>query len=170
MKKVIIFLFIVTIVLAIKNSSNADKILIPTDAIRFRIIANSNIIEDQETKMQIKTDLEPIIKNILEESNNLDETRLLINKNTNKMEDIIKKRTTSYKINYGNNYFPEKTYKNVVYKEGNYESLVITLGDGLGENWWCVLFPPLCLLEAQEEQTENINYSFYIKDILDKYL
>ncbi len=170
MKKVIIFLFIVTIVLTIKNSSNADKILIPTDAIRFRIIANSNTIEDQETKMQIKTDLEPIIKNILEESNNLDETRLLINKNTNKMEDIIKKRTTSYKINYGNNYFPEKTYKNVVYKEGNYESLVITLGDGLGENWWCVLFPPLCLLEAQEEQTENINYSFYIKDILDKYL
>ena len=170
MKKVIIFLFIVTIVLTIKNSSNADKILIPTDAIRFRIIANSNTIEDQETKMQIKTDLEPIIKNILEESNNLDETRLLINKNTNKMEDIIKKRTTSYKINYGNNYFPEKTYKNVVYKEGNYESLVITLGDGLGEYWWCVLFPPLCLLEAQEEQTENINYSFYIKDILDKYL
>ena len=61
MKKVIIFLFIVTIVLAIKNSSNADKILIPTDAIRFRIIANSNTIEDQETKMQIKTDLKPII-------------------------------------------------------------------------------------------------------------
>ena len=170
MKKVIIFLFIVTIVLAIKNSSNADKILIPTDAIRFRIIANSNTIEDQETKMQIKTDLEPIIENILDESNNIEDTRLLINKNTNNIEEIIKKRTTNYQLNYGNNYFPEKTYKNVVYKEGNYESLVITLGAGLGENWWCVLFPPLCLLEAQEEETESINYSFYIKDILDKYL
>ena len=170
MKKVIIFLFIVTIVLAIKNSNNADKILIPTDAIRFRIIANSNTIEDQETKMQIKTDLKPIIENILDESNNIEDTRLLINKNTNNIEEIIKKRTTNYQLNYGNNYFPEKTYKNVVYKEGNYESLVITLGDGLGENWWCVLFPPLCLLEAQEEETESINYSFYIKDILDKYL
>ena len=170
MKKVIIFLFIVTIVLAIKNSSNTDKILIPTDAIRFRIIANSNTIEDQETKMQIKTDLKPIIENILDESNNIEDTRLLINKNTNNIEEIIKKRTTNYQLNYGNNYFPEKTYKNVVYKEGNYESLVITLGDGLGENWWCVLFPPLCLLEAQEEETESINYSFYIKDILDKYL
>ena len=170
MKKVIIFLFIVTIVLAIKNSNNADKILIPTDAIRFRIIANSNTIEDQETKMQIKTDLKPIIENILDESNNIEDTRLLINKNTNNIEEIIKKRTTNYQLNYGNNYFPEKTYKNVVYKEGNYESLVITLGDGLGENWWCVLFPTLCLLEAQEEETESINYSFYIKDILDKYL
>ena len=91
MKKVIIFLFIVTIVLAIKNSSNADKILIPTDAIRFRIIANSNTIEDQETKMQIKTDLKPIIENILDESNNIEDTRLLINKNTNNIEEIIKK-------------------------------------------------------------------------------
>ena len=92
MKKVIIFLFIVTIVLAIKNSSNADKILIPTDAIRFRIIANSNTIEDQETKMQIKTDLKPIIENILDESNNIEDTRLLINKKKNNIKEIIKKK------------------------------------------------------------------------------
>ena len=110
------------------------------------------------------------LQKLIDESNNIEDTRLLINKNTNNIEEIIKKRTTNYQLNYGNNYFPEKTYKNVVYKEGNYESLVITLGDGLGENWWCVLFPPLCLLEAQEEETESINYSFYIKDILDKYL
>ena len=74
-----------------------------------------------------------------------------------------------YKINYGMNYFPEKEYKGVTYEEGEYESLVITLGNGLGENFWCVLFPPLCLLEADEEETEEVEYTSFVKEIIDKY-
>ena len=54
------------------------------------------------------------------------------------------------------------------YKEGEYNSLVITLGNGLGDNWWCVLFPPLCLLEG-EESTE-VEYHSYVVDTLNKYL
>ena len=75
----------------------------------------------------------------------------------------------NYDINYGENYFPEKEYKGVSYEEGNYESLVITLGDGLGDNFWCVLFPPLCLLEAEENDTNKIEYTSFIKEIIDKY-
>ena len=63
-----------------------------------------------------------------------------------------------YKINYGYNYFPKKKYKSVTYKEGMYESLVITLGTGEGDNWWCVLFPPLCLVEA-DESTVAVSYT-----------
>ena len=85
------------------------------------------------------------------------------------MEKQINNITNNYSINYGNNYFPKKVYQEVEYPEGNYESLVITLGDGLGDNWWCVLFPPLCLLEAQEENIKDINYTFYIKELIDKY-
>ena len=50
-----------------------------------------------------------------------------------------------------------------------YESLVITLGKGEGDNWWCVLFPPLCLLE-ENENTQDVEYHFLVKDIIDKYL
>ena len=52
----------------------------------------------------------------------------------------------------------------VEYKEGNYESLVITLGDGLGENYWCVLYPPLCLVE--QNNTSDIEYKSIISEIL----
>lgn len=66
------------------------------------------------------------------------------------------------------NYFPEKEYKGVKYDEGYYESLVITLGEGKGKNWWCVLFPPLCLVEAEE--SDKVEYKFFIKELIDKYL
>ena len=59
--------------------------------------------------------------------------------------------------------------KSVTYKEGMYESLVITLGTGEGDNWWCVLFPPLCLVEADESTVGDAEYTFFIKEIIDKY-
>ena len=71
-----------------------------------------------------------------------------------------------YHINYGVNYFPEKTYKGITYKAGNYKSYVVTLGEGKGENYWCVLFPPLCLID---ENVNDYDYHFLIKDILSKY-
>ena len=66
------------------------------------------------------------------------------------------------------NYFPEKEYKGIVYEEGEYESLVITLGNGLGENFWCVLFPPLCLLDSEEE-VEDVEYTSFVKELVEKY-
>ena len=75
----------------------------------------------------------------------------------------------SFKINYGMNYFPEKIYKGVKYEEGEYESLVIELGDGLGDNFWCVLFPPLCLLEGEEQTKTDVEYTSFIKEIINKY-
>ena len=66
-------------------------------------------------------------------------------------------------------YFPKKEYKGVEYNEGNYESLVITLGEGKGDNWWCVLFPPLCLIDA-EEQTSDVEYKFLVKEIIKHFM
>ena len=74
-----------------------------------------------------------------------------------------------FQVHYGLNYFPEKKYKGVTYKEGYYESLVVTLGEGKGENWWCVLFPPLCLLEAEETNTNAVEYKFFVQDLITKY-
>ena len=97
----------------------------------------------------------------------------IINKEIDKFETVIdntlkeNKSDISYKINLGYNYFPEKKYKGVTYKEGNYQSLVVTLGEGKGKNWWCVLYPPLCNLEM--DQKDEVEYKMYIKEILKKF-
>ena len=167
MKKLIVILFLITLVVCV--SKNESEVLIPSDAIRFRIIASSNNIEDQQIKYKIKNEIEPVLASILSNSQTHDDTKELINENMYKLETIIDKYNIPYNINYGNNYFPEKTYKGIHYAEGNYESLVITLGEGIGDNWWCVLFPPLCLLEASEANYDEITYTTYIKEIIDKF-
>ena len=167
MKKIIISLFIMTILVLVNK--NDTKVLIPDDAIRFRIIANSNSIEDQKEKIEIRNELEPIISDILNNSDSKEETKNEIDLNMNKINNVINKYNSNYDINYGLNYFPEKNYKGVTYKGGNYESLVVTLGDGLGDNWWCVLFPPLCLLEANETDYDDITYTSYLQELLNKY-
>ena len=168
MKKIIVCLFIVTVLVLVNKEET--KVLIPEDAIRFRIIANSNSIEDQKEKIEIRNELEPIIGDILTNSTTKEETKTEINNNLYKINHVIDKFNTTYDVNYGLNFFPEKNYKGVTYKEGNYESLVITLGDGLGDNWWCVLFPPLCLLEANETNYDDITYTSYIQELINKYL
>lgn len=167
MKKIIISLFIVTILLL--ANKNDTKVLIPDNAIRFRIIANSNSIEDQKEKIEIRNELEPIIADILNNSDSKEETKNEIDLNMNEINNVINKYNSNYDINYGLNYFPEKNYKGVTYKAGNYESLVVTLGDGLGDNWWCVLFPPLCLLEANETDYGDITYTSYLQELLNEY-
>lgn len=168
MKKIIVLLFFVTVLIYL-TTGNTSGILIPSDAIRFRIIANSNSLEDQVLKMKIREEIEPVFAQIMDSSNSKEETKKLIDQNMSKIEEIIEQYNVEYTINYGNNYFPEKEYKGIIYPEGNYESLVITLGSGLGNNWWCVLFPPLCLLEASEEESGNANYTFYIKEVLERF-
>lgn len=167
MKKIIISLFIVTILVLVNK--NDTKVLIPDNAIRFRIIANSNSIEDQKEKIEIRNELEPIIADILNNSDSKEETKNEIDLNMNEINNVINKYNSNYDINYGLNYFPEKNYKGVTYKAGNYESLVVTLGDGLGDNWWCVLFPPLCLLEANETDYDDITYTSYLQELLNEY-
>lgn len=168
LKKIIIALFFVTILFCL-TTQTSGKVLIPDNAIRFRIIANSNSLEDQDLKIKIRKEIEPIFAEIMEESQTKEETKKLINQNMSKFTNIIEKYDVNFDINYGQNYFPEKEYKGVIYPEGDYESLVITLGSGLGDNWWCVLFPPLCLLEASEEETNSTNYTLYIKEVLEKF-
>ncbi len=166
MKKIVIALFVVMVLLLL--NSRQEQIIIPSDAIRFRIIANSNNIKDQEEKIKLKKDLEPVLGSILSSSYTKEDTINNINNNMNEIKKTIEKHNLDYNINFGLNYFPEKTYKGLKYSSGNYESLVVTLGDGLGDNWWCVLFPPLCLIEAEEENYDEYTYTSYIKELLDK--
>ena len=158
MKKIIIILFVFSLIYIF---SNKDNIIIPSDAVRFRIIANSNSLEDQAIKKEIKNDL---INNIFPNIKSKDN----IKENMDNINNIIKSYDVNYSINYGMNYFPEKEYNGIKYPKGNYESLVITLEDGLGDNYWCVMYPPLCLIK--EDNTSEVEYKLLAKEIIKKYV
>ncbi len=170
MNKITIVIALVVLILIFTNDK---KIEIPKDSIRFRVIANSDTVEDQYIKKEVATSLTNDFLEVATSSTkyNIDKN---INNNLPKFTSVIEQTlqkinvNQQYNINYGMNYFPEKEYKGVTYPEGEYHSLVVTLGDGLGDNFWCVLFPPLCLIETEEEQTE-VEYKSFIKETIDKY-
>ena len=162
MKKIIVFLFALTIIYL---SISEEEIIIPTSSIRYRIIANSNETKDQMLKLNIKDKINKEIMPLLSNANSIEESRELIENNIGNIENIVSKYTDDYTVSYGNNYFPKKTYKGINYTEGEYESLVISLGEGLGDNWWCVLYPPLCLIDAS---ANDIEYTSLVKEIINK--
>ena len=173
MKRTIIIFVIMVIAYLIIGNVVAENDIIPDDAIRIRVIANSNSEYDQYIKNKVKEQIEYDMYNILKDTNELEEARERITTNLDKVEDNIDKTLQEndyrlpFKINFGLNYFPEKEFKGIKYKEGYYESVVVTLGEGLGDNWWCVLFPPLCQIEAEE--STDVEYTTLVKTIIDKY-
>ena len=164
MKKVIVVLFLVS--LAFLFSNHEEEIIIPNKAIRFRVIANSDSVEDQMKKMEIKSAVEKEVYTLIKGEDNISQVRNIIEDNMDTIKDIVEEYNVPYNINYGNNYFPSKTYKGIMYPAGNYESLVITLGDGVGANFWCVLFPPLCLIDNSREDISDVDYQLYVKKLL----
>ena len=168
MKKTVVFLFVIMLLIICNSQDN--KIIIPKESLRFRIIANSNTEKDQLLKLNIRSDLLSVISEISSQSVTIDSMRNNIQKNIPLIESIVSKHTDNFNVSFGQNYFPSKLYKDVLYKAGEYESLVITLGQGIGKNWWCVLFPPLCLLEAEVNNLDEVTYDSYLKKIINEYL
>ncbi len=170
MKKIIaLVLLIITIYILIGNSFS-NKIIIPEEAIRVRVIANSNTEYDQSIKKEVKEVLKNDFINMFKNINNINDFRKELVSNlsiiTNGIKEMLDKYNMDFDINYGLNYFPKKEFKDIVYDEGYYESLVVTLGSGLGDNWWCVLFPPLCLLDADEDDVGEVEYRSFIRDLI----
>lgn len=172
MKQILFYIcVIITLYMVIGGVSN---VIIPDEALRIRVIANSNEDKDQEMKVLVKEELQTELYSLLKDTRGVDNARRIINSNLsfidNRVNNLLtrEKYDLDYTINYGLNFFPAKELGGVVYKEGYYESLTITLGSGEGSNWWCILFPPLCLLEI-EEDTE-IEYTSLVREMINKYL
>lgn len=159
--------------MVVNTEAKEENYIIPTEAVRLRIVANSNSKEDQRIKNEVKKNLEQELLSTVK-TRNITEARTSIKNNLKRYEQVVRRTLkenndkNDFTIRYGNNYFPEKTYKGVTYKEGEYESLLIKIGKAEGNNWWCVLFPPLCSLEVEESTT--VEYRILIKDIINKYI
>ena len=174
MKKSIILLLCIFVFYMYISNSVVRGLSIPEDALRIRIIPNSNSEFDQGIKRSVRDRLEISMYDLLKNAKSSEEASEIIKKNLNLVDNDVKKvlddnnYDLGYKINYGYNYFPEKEYKGIKYEEGYYESLLVTLGKGEGDNWWCVLFPPLCLIEGEENS--EVEYKSIVEEILKKYL
>ena len=170
MKNIILILLIALFTVVYMNKQ--DYIEIPSTSIRLRVIAASDDEVDQKNKRIVKSALTDKLANILNQSTSYDDIDTIISTNIDALNNTIEKTieengiNSQFSINYGLNYFPEKTYKGVTYNAGNYQSLVVELGDGLGENWWCALYPPLCQIDGNLDEHE---YRSLIKDIIDQY-
>ena len=172
MKYVPYFIVVIVIYMMIGHFVSA-KYTIPKEAIRVRVIAGSNDKYDQEVKMNVKDIVTSDMYNLMSNVDSIERARESITNNIPTLSKDIDKYlneinyNTNYDINFGYNYFPKKVYKGVEYKEGMYESLVVTLGNGEGNNWWCVLFPPICMIEAEE--STDVEYTTMVKEIMNKY-
>lgn len=140
-----------------KSDAAVAEVMIPQDSIRLRILANSDSTQDQLIKREIR---DKIVEQMnqwvseLEDPQSLDQARALVRKHLPELNTLVgaelEKRNISYTFNVelGEVPFPTKMYGGTVYPAGNYEAVRVTLGTGKGQNWWCVLFPPLCFIDA----------------------
>ncbi len=120
--------------------------------VRLHVLANSDTVEDQALKLKVRDAVIEYMEK-QDDLNSAGEAREYLSENLNRLEKIAEGVIASEgydysaRANLGVRYIPEKAYGGITFPAGNYEALNITIGRGEGENWWCVLFPPLCLLE-----------------------
>lgn len=127
---------------------------IPQEAIRLRILANSDNPADQVVKRLVRDEIVKAMNGWVTGPQTIEEARQTIIANMPEIERITAEVLRSRGFDYtssaelGKVPFPTKMYGNQVYPAGDYEALRITLGEGGGQNWWCVLFPPLCFIDS----------------------
>lgn len=167
MKKILI---IVAVIISILCINKKDEVIIPNNAIRFRVISSSNTIEDQTIKNKVSKNIQNKIYELTKNTSTYTETKKVLDNNYEYLKDSIEEELKnsninySYHLNIGRNYFPSKEYKGIKYDAGYYDSVSIELGNHDGLNWWCIIYPPLCLID---EDTTNIEYTTLAQELID---
>lgn len=159
----------ITIIFAKKESAKAQDIQqgIADEIIRFHVIANSDKEEDQALKMEIKESVLEYMQGVLKDAKSVEETRELLLAHREHIyaiaENIVWENGYDYEINVflEERYFPIKTYGNYTFPPGMYEAYCVEIGESQGKNWWCVMYPSLCFVDAvhgvvPEESQEDL--------------
>ncbi|WP_421382100.1 stage II sporulation protein R [Bacillus salacetis] len=134
-------------------SAQQEVQVIPNEAIRLRILADSDREEDQAVKRLIRDKVNEEITVWVEKLTSIDEARSTIKAGLPELQEIAEEvmeeegLSQSVNVEFGKVDFPTKLYGQFLYPAGEYEAILITLGSGKGANWWCVLYPPLCFLD-----------------------
>lgn len=138
--------------------------------LRIHIRANSNEQVDQEVKYKVKDEIVNALIPLLSDVDSFENATKVIENNFDYIESVansvLEKEGFSYKSSaqIKNEYFPTRTYENVTLEEGYYDALIVNLGSGEGNNWWCIVFPAFCFTKTTK--TDNIVYISKIWDII----
>lgn len=155
-----------------QTSSNELVEEINTKLIRFHVIANSDSDEDQKLKLKVRDEIIKYIAPKLKESKSIEESREILKDNNDKIIEIakecIKKNGYDYNVQttLGRENFPVKTYGNITLPQGNYEAYRVLIGKASGQNWWCVMFPPLCFVDITKGQVAYKETEKQMKEVL----
>lgn len=155
---IVLILGVLAVIMFLPQEESGDY-----DYLRLHIRANSNLSIDQNVKYEIKTELVEFLTPYFSEAESKDEAIALVKSLTLRMEaicdNVLKSKGFSYRSNVkiNNEYFPTRTYANTTLESGYYDAVIVELGTAQGDNWWCVMYPPLCFVNNFETSTQ-INY------------
>lgn len=182
MKKKFIFIslliFLFTLLIFFSSLSYAQIVScdLSNSIFRLHIIANSDSKEDQELKLKVRDKIVEYMNTIIPKDSDKNSVVSVAQNHLDDFKEIaietIKENGYDYpvNVNIGNYYFPTKSYGDISFPAGNYDGLKIEIGNSAGQNWWCVLFPPLCFVtptngvvpeESKNNLKENINSEEY---------
>ena len=128
---------------------------------RLHVLANSDTVEDQALKLKVRDEVIKTVSPAVEGCKSQSEAALAIERIMPEIKEAAVRTIEDNGYNYsvevllGEEYYPTKTYESCAFPEGKYLSLRVLIGEGEGENWWCCLFPPLCLSAATDQGKSN---------------
>lgn len=149
---ILISIIVTGLVANAKRSEMQEELA--NEVFRFHVLANSDSEEDQTLKMEVKEAIISYMKQELPESNHVETTKAWARENLRQIEavaeEIIEEKGYDYPVAAEVTVcdFPDKTYGDITFPAGEYEALRIEIGEAKGQNWWCVLYPNLCFIDA----------------------
>lgn len=147
----LLILYILVSAISYTNAVCSD---IQESVFRLHVIANSDSAEDQNLKYIVRDSVIEYINEISNNASSKDEVILIAQEHLSEIENIalqtIKDNGYNYpvKVSIGNFAFPSKKYGDITLPPGYYDALKIEIGEATGQNWWCVMFPPLCFVDV----------------------
>ncbi|AYE34719.1 stage II sporulation protein R [Clostridium septicum] len=142
--------------------------------IRFHVIANSDSEEDQALKLKVRDKVVEYASSKLSDCENLDEARKEILNDKDEMEriarEVIEENGYDYNVisMLSRENFPDKMYGDLVFPQGEYEAYRILIGDASGQNWWCVMFPPLCFVDGTKDAIKTNDTEKKLEKLIDE--
>lgn len=135
----------------------ADEAVADDSLIRFHVIANSDTLYDQSIKLKVRDAVIEKVNHVLDSARNEKEAEQLLERHSEEIletaNNILTKENCGYTATakLGTSIFPTKTYGKITLPAGKYKAYKIILGEGKGKNWWCVLYPPLCFVDINDD-------------------
>ena len=152
--------------------SNEKQQKLSKECVRIHIRANSNSQQDQAVKLAVRDEITKYLSFALDGCDSKQAALRVLSNESEKLVQIANSTLYAHNFAYkasiriNREYFPDRNYDGYDFPAGDYDAVIIELGEGVGDNWWCVAFPPLCFVPADGK--EKIVYRSWIKDMLDK--